>query len=541
MKRQRLSKYDGRPMPTAADVIVRHLQRAGTRALFGVPGGGGNLDLVAAAGRAGLRFVLTATETAAAIAASAQAEITGAPGACLTTLGPGAASVVNGVAAAFLDRVPLVVFTDSMSAADRTLYEHQRIDQTALLGGVTKSSESLRLENLDEQFMTGLLRARAFPPGPVHFDCPGDLLKQPIANGPRASHAALFGSVWPSAHYDVRHARKPLVIAGLGARRDADAVAIRKLCERRAIPAMVTYKAKGVVPDDHPWFAGVFTNGAIEQPLAKDSDLIIGIGLDPVELLPRPWPYTTPVVSFGRWPHATEHVPFAAQESREVAEAAAELEAALPESVWSNAAIAQHRERQRDAVRIPASGLTADAVVEIAAARLASRARVTVDAGAHMLPATTLWPVREPNGLLISNGLSTMGFALPAAIGAALLNRDRPVVALTGDGGLLMCAGELLTAARERLRIIVIVFNDASLSLIEIKQQARRLDPAGVALGDVDWAMLAASMGVTGFKAHDRRTLSHALDQAATVDGPALIDVRIDRSNYGAMLKEIRG
>ena len=109
---------------------------------------------------------------------------------------------------------------------------------------------------------------------------------------------------------------------------------------------------------------------------------------------------------------------------------------------------------------------------------------MTVDAGAHMFPATMLWPVREPNGMLISNGLSTMGFALPAAIGAALRRpRAAPVVALTGDGGLLMCAGELLTAAREKLRIIMIVFNDASLSLIEIKQQARRLPPAGVALG----------------------------------------------------------
>ena len=94
------------------------------------------------------------------------------------------------------------------------------------------------------------------------------------------------------------------------------------------------------------------------------------------------------------------------------------------------------------------------------ARRTPAHARVTVDAGAHMFPATMLWPVGEPNQMLISNGLSTMGFALPAAIGAALLDRDRPVVALTGDGGLLMCAGELLTAARERLPITVVVFDD---------------------------------------------------------------------------------
>ena len=115
-----------------------------------------------------------------------------------------------------------------------------------------------------------------------------------------------------------------------------------------------------------------------------------------------------------------------------------------------------------------------------------------------------LWPVSEPNGMLISNGLSTMGFALPAAIGAALLDRARPVVALTGDGGLLMCLGELLTAARERLPVITIVFSDASLSLIEIKQQARRLNAAGVALGDIDWPAIAEGFGVTPFCGGDR-------------------------------------
>jgi len=134
-----------------------------------------------------------------------------------------------------------------------------------------------------------------------------------------------------------------------------------------------------------------------------------------------------------------------------------------------------------------------------------------------------------------------MGFALPAAIGAALLDRDRPVVALTGDGGLLMCAGELLTAVRQGLRIITIVFNDASLSLIEIKQQARQLPAAGVALGAVDWCRLAESVGMAAWTAHDEATLGHAIDQALQTPGPCLIDTKIDRSNYGATLRAIRG
>src|SRR5262249_19741616 len=148
------------------------------------------------------------------------------------------------------------------------------------------------------------------------------------------------------------------------------------------------------------------------------------------------------------------------------------------------------------------------------AAAAVPNARVTVDAGAHMFPATMLWPIAEPNGLLISNGLSTMGFALPAAIGAALLDRERPVVALTGDGGLLLCAGELLTAVRERLHIVVIVLNDASLSLIEVKQRRRRQRPAGVGLGHVSWRRLAESVGAAGHSARDQPELERALAQA---------------------------
>ena len=165
-----------------------------------------------------------------------------------------------------------------------------------------------------------------------------------------------------------------------------------------------------------------------------------------------------------------------------------------------------------------------------------------MDAGAHMLPATMLWPVGEPDGMLISNGLSTMGFAVPAAIGAALLDRDRPVVALTGDGGLLMCVGELLTAVREKLRMIVVVFNDASLSLIEIKQQARRLPAAGVALGDIDWAALAGEHGRPGIDRPGRDVAERSrCDQAAAEIGPSVIDATHRRLELRRDADGVRG
>ena len=244
---------------------------------------------------------------------------------------------------------------------------------------------------------------------------------------------------------------------------------------------MVTYKAKGVVPDEHPCFAGVFTQAMIERPLMETSDSALGVRLDPVELLPRPWTYAQPIVGVGRWRVSESQLPFAAQHVGDIAAAIEEIEALLPHGEWDLDDVRRRVMEQRSAIDVPGNGMTAQRVVTVAAAALARSATVTVDAGAHMLPATMLWPVSEPNQLLISNGLSTMGFALPAAIGAALVDRGRPVVALTGDGGLLMCAAELLTAAREKLRVIVIVFNDASLSLIEIKQQRKGYDAAGVA------------------------------------------------------------
>lgn len=532
-----------RPAVSAiADTIVRRLRQAGTRTLFGVPGGGGNLDLIEAAAANELPFVLTSTETGAAIAALAQSEITGRPGACLTTLGPGAASVINGVACAFLDRAPVAVFTDSNPAGANGTYTHQHLDQLALFRPITKWSA--RLENgnrvvLDEAFR----QLATLPPGPVHVDCPGDVKGTPgLPLGPRRPEAAAQGNTPDSPlAFDtaVAKARRVLLIVGLGARSPEDAAAIRRFCEAKQIPAMVTYKAKGVVPDKHPCFAGVFTNGALERALVEKSDAIIGIGLDPVELLPRPWTFTPPVVGISDWTMPTGHVPFAAQWIERVPAALRVLADRLKKSEWNLDKVADAVSKQTAAIDLPGEGLTPQRVIDVAAGMLGDR-RVTVDAGAHMFPATLRWPVAEPSGLLISNGLSTMGFALPAAIGAALVDR-KPTVALTGDGGLLMCAGELATAARERLPILTIVFNDASLSLIEIKQQGRHLRPAGVALGAVNWHALAESLGLASVAARTEEELTHAIELAAAVDGPSLIDVSVDRSNYAAMMKVIRG
>lgn len=540
-------------MPAAADLIARRLLQSGVATLFGVPGGGGNLDLIDAARRIGLPFVLTATETAAVIAAIAQTEITGRPGACLSTLGPGAASAANGVACALLERAPVLLFTDSYAAASAGRFPHQRLDHGALFASIAKRSLALDAGCADRGVAEALCLAASPMPGPVHVDCRADVFTSAIdpdrgVDGDRP--ATLSGSpggvpegLTPQSDWlalpSVSTARRPLVIAGIGAR--GAAVAIRRLCESRGLPAMVTYKAKGVVPDDHPWFAGVFSNAAIERPLVDRADLLVGIGLDPVELIPRPWTVRAPIVYCGPWPVEDRQVPFEHQEIADCALAAAQLQKRLPHSDWDRAAVRAALDEQRRRVAVDGPGLTPHRVVQVAADRLARGGRVTVDAGAHMFPATVLWPAGEPGAMLISNGLSTMGFALPAAVGAATLDRDCPVTVLTGDGGLLMCVGELATIARERLPVTVIVFADDSLSLIEIKQQARQLPAAGVTLGRVDWQQIGRGFGLDPYTAADEPALVHALETTARGRGPSLIEARIDRGSYGATLREVRG
>ena len=538
-------------MPGVADDLIQRMRDAGVRTLFGLPGGGGNLDLIQAAGRAGLPFVLTTTETGSAIAAIAQAEITGAPGACITTLGPGAASVVNGVACAKLDRVPLLVITDSQASG--STFEHQRLDHQALLSAVTKWSGSLAPRVAPQTIGVAFDRLAELPPGPVHLDCPADF-EEALAGdsglGARSwGHTDAFSA--PEFRALVASSRKPILIVGLAARQARYGAAVRELCEKRRVPALVTYKAKGVVPDSHSWFAGVFTHGVIERSILDESDLIIGIGFDPVEILPKPWNYRQPVISFARWEMAEDHVPFSGQHVGTDEEIDLDLAEVLTPSEWDQDVVRAHVAAARRAVlhagppsmarRDPASDLTPQTVVTIAAAQLAGKVRVTVDAGAHMLPAMMLWPASEPNEILISNGLSTMGFALPAAIGAGLLDRSRPVVALTGDGGLLICMGELATLVRERLKVIVIVLNDSSLSLIEIKQQARRLESAGVGLGDLNWSRIAEGFGIPAWSAGTPAELETSLGRAATVNGPSLIDARVDRTIYPSIMKAIRG
>jgi acetolactate synthase-1/2/3 large subunit len=506
----------------AAAAIAGAVRSAGGGPLFGVPGGGGNLDLVGAVESAGLAFLLCHGETAAAIAAATWGEETGRPAICVATRGPGAASLVNGLAHALLDRAPLIAVTDGIPLDQRERTPHQRLDHARLLGEVVKASAPI---DADPSVATAAVALAMAPPaGPVHLDVVPGSLPVPLPLPPPAPPE-------PAALAEVRdliaRSRRPVVIAGVGARGHAGALAA--LVAGSATPVLSTYKAKGLAPE--PNDAGLCTGGTLEQAVLDEADLVIGFGLDPVELIPGSWPVAAPLVSLAAWPTTDPRYPVSVEVVGDLGELA-DLVGPLP-GEWP----AEPRELRRAALRrlhVPVAGLDPAAVVQAAAAG-APGALATVDAGAHMLLAMPLWPGRA----LISSGLATMGFALPAAIGAGVADPTRRIVCLTGDGGLAMCAAELETLARLGLPVTVVVFNDAALSLIEIKQRSHGHGGAGaVRHRAVDWTAVARGFGLVAVRAETPAAVEAAVAGAARA--PLLVDAPIDPSGYRAVLAATR-
>ncbi len=532
---------------TWADAVVDALVAIGVRRLFGMPGGGSNSDLIQAATRARLPFSLAHTESASAFMATAQAELSGAPGACLATLGPGAASMVNGVANAHLDRVPLMVITDCRTEEMAAVMEHQTLSHGAIFSSMVKWSGRPTPATGVRALQAALDSVTTPPSGPVHLDLAVEFTSAAVSDSDREIRPAprptrTLDPLPADIAHLLRSARRPVLLIGLGARSPTLASHLRELASRVGIPALVTYKAKGVVPDRHPWFAGVLTNGALEREVLERADVFLAVGLDPVELLPRPWRCAQPIVAINEWALHQQQLPLRHEIVGELGRGLAMVDAQLSTpSDWDSTEVGQLAESQRACMRQgDAPGLLPHRVVDLVADAYPT-ARITVDAGAHMFPVMSLWPASEPMGVLISNGLATMGFAVPAAIGAALLDRGRPTIALTGDGGLLMCVAELLTAARERLPIRVIVFDDAALSLIKVKQEQRGYEPNGVMMGRTDWRAVGAGFGVTVREADNETTLVEALAQTKADPGPVLIAARVAAETYGATMRALRG
>lgn len=513
--------------------LVRGLRDAGVQKIFGMPGGGANLDVIGCAEELGIDFVLAHGETAACIMAGSYGYLTGTPGVAVVTRGPGLASAVNGLAQATLDRYPLLLISDTVSQKDASRVAHQRLDQVATAGPVTKFSGVLGSREPAGVASAAAQLALDAPAGAVHltFDAAMDGDRPPARPTRPTSDAATLAE----ARRLVAGAHHPVVIVGLDAVRHADAV--RKALASLACPVLVTYQAKGTVPESSPTYAGLFTGASLERPVLEQADLVLAVGVDPVEPTPTPWSYEASIVMVHSHGVDTRYFGSPTLVTGDYDEVLEDIVAACRPGWAPHAGRHAHRQALARLDHRPA-GLDAHTVV-----RETQRARpgalLTVDAGAHMLVAMPLWETDEANSVLISNGLATMGFSLPAAVGAALAHPGRRVVCLVGDGGLGMVLAELETLARLRLDVTVVVLNDEALTLIRLKQQPGHGGDRAVTYGTTDFAAIARGMGVRGARVEDVDQLRAALETSG--GGPELVDARIDPAAYAHVMRAIRG
>jgi acetolactate synthase I/II/III large subunit len=532
-------------VPTCADVLARTLRDAGITRMFGLPGGE-ILDFMEAARRAGIDFLLTRDETTASFMADVTGQITGVPGVCVSTLGPGAVNMTLGVANAFLDRSPVIAITAAHSTAAAPYATHQNLDLNAVYRPFTKLALTLDGHHTAFKVQAAIKVSLAPRMGPVHIALPSDVARAEEHEG--SWTAQLEGSVHKTPFertteafnrvaQAIAAARRPLVILGLDLDPRRDVAAVQAAVDALGMPVFVTPKAKGMLPEDHPLFCGVcagVSGDSVVLDFFGRSDLLVGLGFEPVES-DKVWHHSMKLVSIG--PRS-----IAADEYRPHAEAVGDVGRLLAALVdrrpgpfeWTSDDRARFLADLDTALR-PAAGPRGLSGYELTRRlrELFPRETIfTTDVGSVKMVTSQAWRSYAPLTFFESNGLSAMGYSLPAAMAARLQYPGRPILCTIGDGGFGMTMADVETCVRERLHFVIVIFNDSSLSLIDASQQRRGHPTLGVRYGSVDFAAASAALGAWARRVKTMDQVDDAVREAQHLDCIAVIDALVDPAEY---------
>lgn len=521
---------------TTAEYLARFLQSQDIPRIYGMPGGE-NTELMVALREAGIPFVLVHHEAAAAFAADAVGYLTGAPGVCLSTLGPGAVNLLSGVANAWLERAPVLALTADIEPAAKATTTHQYLPLAALFGPVTKGSYVLTGDNAAAVVPPAYALTTTGMPGPVHL-----ALSRAEAARPLTEHEAITTERTATLAADLRpvraglaRARRPVIAIGIGAAHAGAEEPLRRLAEAWGLPVIATPKGKGHFPESHPLFVGIYGVYGWRPvgELLEAADAVLAIGLDGTDFIPA-WRYGAPVFSFspGHGPDPT--YPQAARLEGDVSMLLEELLTGPPPPVaWTPVDIAGYRQRLCAGLAPrPETLLAPQHVIDSLRRTLPANGIVSCDVGSHKLLICQQWTADQPRGFMVANGLSAMGYGVASALAAHLTFPERAVACVLGDGGLLMYAGELETLARLKANVTLIVLVDATLALIRNQQQKTGAEPYGVDFGRPNYAALAQACGLATWEVERPAECDSAIGAALTHAGPSLVVARIDPAEY---------
>jgi acetolactate synthase I/II/III large subunit len=530
------------PVLKAANYWAGYLKARGVERIFGLPGTE-SLELTEAIRAVGLEFFLTHHESTAAFLAAMSGHLTRTPGVCLATRGPGAMNLTSGIAAAFLDRMPLLAVTGD-HGTDRQLPSHQRLPLTDFFAPITRASIRVQADILPEQMALAFAAGSGPPSGPVFLAFPGSETAKEIEVPPLVDLTPPFSSEpeapdLTSVLDTLAAARRPMIVAGLGIPNCDASAELMTLVERLHCPVADTPQMKGCFPNDHRLYAGTFATHRDQSvtALANTADLILTLGLDSVEFLKR-WSLTPPVISLTGDGLHDPAIPSRIVVDGPLPEMLRQLAAETRRADgWSSDEIAGCRAETLTSIMPPVSDdgrntLWPQTVVSELQVAMPADGVVSVDVGSHKLLMVLQWIAREPQSFLNSSGISSMGSGIPFALAAKLTWPDRPVAAVIGDGGFLMYTGQLEALAGVAGPLLVIVMADAALYSIKIKQLQRNYPPVGTDFQPVAIAAIARDFGLHAERVTNRAECRAALAAGMRADRPTVIEAVIDPIGY---------
>ena len=545
----------------ASDIFVKALENEGVTRIFGVPGEE-NLDLVESLRRSSIELILTRHEQSAAFMAATHGRLTGRPGVCLATLGPGALNLVTGAAYAHLGAMPMVLITGQKAIMTARQARFQIVDIVATMKPLTKASRQIVSAASIPTVVREAFRVAAEErPGPVHLELPEDVAAEEVPDtlGVIPVHPidlpVAHGAAIERAAQMLLRAERPLIMCGAATNRPRLEGQLADFVRRMGIPFFNTQMGKGTVAGGGIaegtrglWMgtAALTERDYVHEAIDR-ADLILAIGHDTIEKPPFIMGPGGPLVIHVAYSSAAvEEVYFPhAEVVGDVGPSLMLLADRVAGRLPNAAALLPQRqgilERTMDRAKESRFPLTPQRIVHDVRRVMPDDGIVALDNGMYKIWFARCYPTRTANALLLDNALATMGAGLPSAMMAALLHPQRRVLAVCGDGGFMMNSQELETAVRLRLNLVVLIVQDDAYGMIRWKQSVDRFDDWGMTFGNPDFVKYADAYGARGRRVEHAEGLAVALEAAFAEGGVQLIAVPVDYSeNTRVLVDELR-
>lgn len=529
---------------TVSDQIIAALEAHGVRYVFGVPGEETE-DLLFSLANSTIQFIPTRHEQGAAFMANVWGRVTGKAGVCLATLGPGATNLVTGLADAYLDKAPVVALTGQAHSDRHHKESHQYIDVVSTFRPITKWNTAIYSPAVvSESIAKALKIAEMEKPGVTHIDLPEDIAALPakgeLIEVKKVRRGAPDHKAIASALALLGRAKKPVILAGNGAIRKLASKHLRMLVERMNIPVVSTFMGKGAISDKSPLSLRTAGMKAKDYPVLvlEQADLIICVGYDIAEYDPEYWHTNKKATII--------HIDFDSAEVYNCYQPAVEIVADISATLWEMLRILDEEnakpfttwfshikkaiEKDIASYEKPVKKPTIPFVLHELRRAMKDTDIIISDVGSHKMWIGRNFPVYEPGTCIISNGLASMGIALPGGMAAKLARPELRVVSVMGDGGFMMNSQEIETAKRIGVPYTIVVVNDNDYGLITWKQTSHRGRAVGTTLSNPDFVKYAESFGIKGYKPKTSADVYKTLKKAIDSNELSLVVIDIDAS-----------